>query len=354
MQGKWKLPCMIEIDGSQKSGSGTILRMSVALSAITQQPLHISNIRQNRPQPGLKPQHLEAVLTAAKLCDAELRGARLDSRELWFAPREVRSGVIEAEIGTAGSIPMLLMTVLPICAFADNNVQLHVKRGGTDVLHSPAINYVRYVLLPILKTIGLNASLLVNKYGYYPKGMGEVTITVEPCRSLKNLRLENLGKSVCTKGVSVCTFLADKQVASRQARAAADYLDKRGIKADIQIVNDESNVVQKGSSIVLWTETDTGVILGADSIGELGKPSEAVGNEAAEKLWKEISFKPTVDSHLADMLTPYIALAQGESVYLTWLLSDHLQTNMWLAEKILGAKFRIQKVSGLYRVEKIS
>ncbi|MFZ0965006.1 MAG: RNA 3'-terminal phosphate cyclase, partial [Candidatus Bathyarchaeia archaeon] len=52
---------MIEIDGSQKSGSGTILRLSIALAAILGQPLHIYNIRQNRPQPGLRPQHLEAV-----------------------------------------------------------------------------------------------------------------------------------------------------------------------------------------------------------------------------------------------------------------------------------------------------
>ena len=104
---------MIEIDGSQKSGSGTILRLSIALAAILGQPLHICNIRQNRPQPGLRPQHLEAVLTAAKLCDAELEEAELNSRELWFKPKKVRGGKVEAEIGTAGSIPMLLMTVMP-------------------------------------------------------------------------------------------------------------------------------------------------------------------------------------------------------------------------------------------------
>src|SRR5512137_1086916 len=113
---------MLEIDGSQKSGSGTILRMAVALAATQGEPLHIYNIRRNRPQPGLKPQHLEAVLTAARLCDAELRGATPNSRELWFTPRKILGGRIEAEIGTAGSIPMLLMAVLPICAFAESAV----------------------------------------------------------------------------------------------------------------------------------------------------------------------------------------------------------------------------------------
>lgn len=176
---------MIEVDGSKKAGSGTILRVAVALSAITGQSLHIYNIRQNRPQTGLKPQHLEAVLTAARLCDAEVQGARLGSRELWFRPREIRGGKIAAEIGTAGSIPLLLTTILPICAYANNPVDLIVSRGGTDVSHAPTINYLRCVLLPILGRMGLQATINVHKYGYYPKGNGEVAATIERADQLK-------------------------------------------------------------------------------------------------------------------------------------------------------------------------
>lgn len=345
---------MIEIDGSQKSGSGTILRLSVALATIVGQPLHICNIRQNRPQSGLRPQHLEAVITAAKLCDAEMKGAELGSRELWYKPKKVLGGAIEAEIGTAGSIPMLLMTVLPICVFAEKTVKLHVSRGGTDVSNSPTINYVMHVLLPTLKRMGINTNLTVNKYGYYPKGMGEVTITVEPCSSIKPLLLENFGELKIIKGVSVCTFLAERKVAERQANTAKDYLKERGHVADIQIINDKSNPLQKGSSLVLWTETNTNAILGVDAIGELRKTSETVGKEAAEKLVAEVSAKPTVDMHLADMLIPYIALAKGKSAYLARTMSDHLETNIWLAEKILNVKFKIEKTNGLYRIEKIS
>jgi len=343
---------MIEIDGSKKSGSGTILRLSVALAAITRQPLHIYNIRQNRPQPGLKPQHLEAVLTSAKLCRAELDGAKLDSRELWFKPKSVEGGKVEAEIGTAGSIPMLLMTVLPICTFAEDPVHLHVSKGGTDVQHSPTINYMRCVFLPTLKRMGLNIVLTVRKYGYYPKGMGEVTLVVEPFKSLQPLRLENFGKIRTIKGISVCTFLAERKVAERQAKAANDYLQKKGYTADIQILNDRSNPMQKGSSLVLWAETDTDVILGADAIGELRKTSETVGREAAEKLYVEIFAKPTVDVHLADMLIPYVALAKGRSSYLTRTISEHLETNIWLAEKTLDIKFNVKKVGDLYKIER--
>lgn len=343
---------MLEIDGSQKSGSGTILRLSIALAAILNRPLHIYNIRQKRTQPGLRPQHLEAVLTAAKLCNAELKGTTLGSRELWFTPQEITSGDVHAEIGTAGSIPMLLLTILPICAFAKRPVHVHVVKGGTDVRHAPTINYLNHVLLRMLKRIGLNASLIIHKYGYYPKGMGEVTLEVQPCQKLSPLRLEQFGTIKELRGISVCTFLADRKVAERQANAANKYLAAHGHEAKIQVINDISNPLQKGSSLVLWAKTSTGALLGGDAIGELRKPSEVVGREAAENLFKEIKPQPTVDAHLADMLVPYVALTNEKSTYLTRTITEHLDTNIWLTQKILGAKFRVSKTKNLYRIEK--
>lgn len=344
---------MFEIDGSQKSGSGTILRLSVALAAIRGEPLHIYNIRQNRPQSGLKPQHLEAVLSAAKLCNAELEGATLGSRELYFKPNEIRGGKFEAEIGTAGSIPMLFMTVLPICLFAKDTVSLHVTKGGTDTTHAPTVNYMRNVFLTALKRMGINADINVHRYGYYPKGMGEATLTVTPPRVLQPILVENFGKLKSVKGISLCTFLADRKVAERQAKAAGDYLSQKGYPTKIEIVNDTSNPLQKGSSIALWAETDTGAIIGADAIGELKKTSQAVGTEAAQKLSTELQAKPTVDVYLSDMLIPYMALAKGTSTYLARTVSDHLEANIWLAEKMLNTQFNVKKVGALYRIEKV-
>jgi RNA 3'-terminal phosphate cyclase (ATP) len=316
--------------------------------------LHITNIRQNRPQPGLKPQHLESVLTAAKLCNAELQGATLNSRELWFKPKTIRGGTFEAEIGTAGSIPMLLMTALPICLFAKEIVHLHVSKGGTDTTHAPTINYLRNVLLPTLKRTGVEADLLIQSYGYYPKGMGEATLTVKPTGNLQPTRFESLGKIKAIKGVSVCTFLADRNVAERQAKTAYETLAQNGYQVDIQIINDKSNPVQKGSSLALWAETDTGATIGADAIGELRKPAEAVGKEAAQKLIIELASDATVDTHLADMLIPYVALAKGASVYLTREVSEHIEANIWLVEKMLNVHFNVKRVGALYRIEKLA
>jgi len=344
---------MLEIDGSQKSGSGTILRLSVALAVILQEPLHIYNIRKKRAQPGLRPQHLEAVLTAAKLCNAETEGAKLNSQELWFHPQEIEGGEIHAEIGTAGSIPMLLLTILPICAYARNTVRIRIVKGGTDVHHSPTINYLKHVLLNVLDQMGLKTSLNIHKYGYYPKGMGEASLEVKPCKKLKPLVYEKFGEMENLEGISICTFLEERKVAERQATAANRYLADYGLVAEIRVINDKSNPLQKGSSLVLWAKTDTGALLGGDAIGELRKPSEVVGREAAENLYKEIESRATVDVHLADMLVPYVGLANGYSTYLTRNMTEHLETNLWLTERILGVKFRVRKMKELYQIEKI-
>jgi len=343
---------MLEIDGGQKSGSGTLLRLSVALASIIGEPLHIYNIRKKRSEPGLRPQHLESVLTAAKLCNADVEGAYVGSQELWFEPREIRGGELYAEIGTAGSIPMLIMTVLPICAFAKEEVTLKISKGGTDVRHSPTINYLRYVYLRMLERMGLRAQIEVRKYGYYPKGMGEVILRTQPCGGLKPMRLEEFGEIKTIEGISVCTFLADRGVAERQAREARRLLQARGLNPKIRIVNDFSNPLQKGSSLALWTETNKGALLGSDSIGEIRKTSERVAQEAVRGLLEEIDARATVDVHMADMLVPYVALANGESVYLTRTISDHLESNIWLTEKILGVKFQVKKINGLYKVVK--
>jgi RNA 3'-phosphate cyclase len=344
---------LFESDGSTKSGSGTILRMSVALAAIKGQPLHITKIRQNRPKPGLKPQHLEAVLTATRLCNAQTKGATLNSSELTFIPNEIKGGKFYAKIGTAGSIPMLLLTILPICLFAKEKVELEITQGGTDTMQAPTINYMQQVLLPTLKKMGLDAELIVHRYGYYPKGNGEATLTVKP-GTLKPIMLETFGKVTDVKGVSVCTFLADRKVAERQAAAATKQLQTIGYTPNIRVVNDTSNPVQKGSSIALWAETNTSVLVGADSIGELRKMAEDVGTEASQKLAAELQSKATVDVHLADMLIPYMALSKGKASYLTRELTEHIETNIWLAEMMLGARFNVNRVGALYRIEKLA
>ena len=77
---------MIEFDGSYGEGGGQILRTSLALSLLTGQSFHLTNIRAGRPKPGLQPQHLMSVRAAAEVGKAQFRGASRDSIDLVFEP----------------------------------------------------------------------------------------------------------------------------------------------------------------------------------------------------------------------------------------------------------------------------
>ena len=116
---------MITIDGSFGEGGGQVLRTSLALSAITGQPLHLYNIRAARPKPGLQAQHLTSVRAAAAICDARLEGASLGSMSLMFEPThppqagEYVFDVTEARRGgSAGATTLVLQTVLLPLALA--------------------------------------------------------------------------------------------------------------------------------------------------------------------------------------------------------------------------------------------
>src|SRR5437879_8956232 len=177
---------MIEIDGSYGEGGGQVLRTAVALAAVLSKGIHVFNIRAGRAEPGLRPQHMTGVKAAAELCSSELEGLRVGSTEFTFKPGKLRAGTFRFDVGTAGSVTLVLQTLMPILAFALGNVQLEIT-GGTDVKWSPPIDYLRLVTLPLLARMEMQASILVVKRGHYPKGGGIVRLKASPTSVLKNI-----------------------------------------------------------------------------------------------------------------------------------------------------------------------
>jgi RNA 3'-terminal phosphate cyclase (ATP) len=95
-------------DGSFGEGGGQILRTSLSLSIITGKPFEIINIRAGRENPGLRPQHLASVHSAARISSACLEGAELGSLRLRFIPNEVEPGEYRLDVSTAGATSLVL------------------------------------------------------------------------------------------------------------------------------------------------------------------------------------------------------------------------------------------------------
>ena len=93
-----------------------MLRTSLAFSAITGKSLIIKNIRANRSKPGLARQHLAGLNLIGKICGAKVKGADIGSTLVEFQPGQIRHGQYSIDVGTAGSITLVLQTILPALA----------------------------------------------------------------------------------------------------------------------------------------------------------------------------------------------------------------------------------------------
>jgi len=313
---------MIEIDGSYGEGGGQIVRTATSLSAYTGKSVRIENIRANRSTPGLRPQHVKGIETLAELCEASTSGVRIGSKKITFQPEEVKAKDLEVDIGTAGSITLLLQSLMPALMNCDEEVQIKLK-GGTDVKWSPPLDYLKNVLLPVLRNHGYDASLEVKKRGFYPKGGGEVIFNFQGA-DMDEFDLTEKGEIQEVGGVSYASdHLKDSSVADRQAKAARKHLWDE-FEETGKIKTEYCDSRSPGSGIQIWLKTENSVI-GGNALGEKGKPSEKVGKEAAMDLIR--NSKGVVDRYAADQLLPFFIVSGGRIKPSE--ITDHCRTNMW-------------------------
>ena len=344
---------MIKLDGSYLEGGGQIVRTALALSTITQKPFEITDIRKGRPKPGLKNQHLFCIKSLEKLCNAKTGYAELGSTKLRFIPNKIKPQTISIDIGTAGSITLLLQSILIPLIFTKSKSKLKIT-GGTDVAWSPQIDYFTEIILPHLRRYAeIETSLL--KRGYYPKGAGIVEIKIKPKYDLENkeeipkIELTEQCKLIQIKGIShASSDLQKANVAERQAKTARLILSS--LNSPTHITTEYSDTSSTGSGITLWAifskdldeiDFNNPIRLGSDALGKKGNPSEEIGKQAAEKLLKEIESKAPIDSHLADNLIPFIALLGGKIKVSE--ITDHTLTNIYVCEQFLDIKFEVDK-----------
>ncbi len=356
---------MIQIDGSYHDGGGQILRTALGLSALTGQPFEIADIRRNRPKPGLRYQHLSCVKAVAELCSATFEGAEVSSTEIKFCPGNIKGRTLSVDIGTAGSVTLLLQSLLPPLIFGDKKFRIKVT-GGTDVPFSPPADYFISVLLPQLRKFCESIEFSVERRGFVPAGGGKAELCVKPKFPLSNygsfneflkelrnaataeISLGSQGVLLQVKGSSIASGDLQKgEVAERQAKAAKMALAK--LNVPVSVSSSYSDSLSTGSVITLWAVFSDGdevsqinpVILGSSCLGERGTRAEDVGREAAFRLLNEISSKAPVDRHLADQLIPFLALAGGSMKVSE--IASHCITNIYSVEKFLGRCFEVDE-----------
>lgn len=326
----------LKINGGHGEGGGQIIRSAIALSCITKQPIHLENIRKNRKISGLRPQHLTAINILQKIANAKVIGAEVGSTEIKFIPGDAKNLDLVEDVGTAGSIPLILQVLIPVVAMSKKQFNLRIK-GGTDVLWSPTIDYTQHVLQEAYSRMGINFSLELIKRGYYPKGGGEIKLQVNP----SNVKSILFSKRKTNEVRLICSFskFTNNEIENKVYEIVKQLTDANFI-VDVEIKSEEA--LDSGASLLIYSIDDDSII-GIDALYNK-KTSEF--DLDMDNFIKNYA----IDDNLADMLIVPASLASGKTILPIKEITKHLETNLFVTSKITGCKYGIGKTSNGFEV----
>ena len=327
---------MLTLDGSHGEGGGQVVRTALSLAVALDRPVTITSVRARRARPGLQPQHLTAVRALAAVSDADVEGGELHSTALRFAPRGIRAGTYRFEIGTAGAVSLVFQALLLPLAFADAPSRLTLT-GGTHVTWSPSFHYLAETFLPALAAMGVRAEATLRRWGWYPRGGGELEATIKPTarRALRGFVADTRDATVPIRGLSAVSHLP-QSIAKRQRDRAAARLAAAGVPTQIAVV-EATSAFGAGTLLFLAIRGRAGF----SALGRRGLPAEEVADVAVAPLLAFLASGAAVDDHLADQLLPFCALANTESAFTCPTISGHLSTVAWVIEQFLPVRIRL-------------
>ncbi|KZO98161.1 RNA 3'-terminal phosphate cyclase [Calocera viscosa TUFC12733] len=341
----------VQLDGSVLEGGGQILRNAMSYAAIFRRPLKIEKIRANRRPPGLKAQHAAGLVLLSQISQgSHLQSAVMNSQNITFHPGINTPGHYTADPRTAGSTTLLLQISLPclLCLPPNSHSTLTLK-GGTNAAQAPQVDYTQRVLLPFLNHhFGLEVQLDIKRRGYWPKGGGELYVSVPSIQGkLPAITLKDCGNVVSISGIAYVAgklpqHLVNELCASALRCVQADNLLRGVSNTSIQILKD-SDSLGSGMGIVLVATTDTGCVIAGTALGVKGKAPKEVGEEAANELARNLREGGCVDEYMQDQMIIFLALAEGRSTVRTGPLTLHTRTAIWVAEQMTSAKFTIEE-----------
>merc|ERR1719443_1140086 len=100
-------------------------------------------------------------------------------------------------------------------------------------------------------------------------------------------------------------------------------------------------------SVAVTARTSTGCVLNGNALDTSRRPSAAkLAQEAVETLLADLRRGACLDSHCADQMIIFMALADGNSAIRTGPLTEHTRTAIHFAQMCTGAEFQVLPVAG--------
>lgn len=326
------LAAAIPIDGSYGEGGGALLRAALAMSVLTQQPFHLTNIRGGTNHPGLDIEDALVVEGMAAASAAKVVGGAVGSQALTFTPmRSLGPVSLNQEVsGTRGrgaNSLVVLSSLLPVIARSGVYTELKVI-GETYGNNTLTYDYFANVTLQAARRMGLYAFPTLEVSAFGRENYGEVTLEVEPS-ALQGVEWLTRGALKRCRAEVVTAQLPP----TIGARAVA-HLERLAHFAGLpmRVTAQEVAGSSPGVVVTIWAEFERG-IGGVAQLGSRGVRVETVAQGAFEAISTFLTSDATVDAHLADQVLLLGVLAQGKTAFTVPRITQRLLTMIWVIKQ---------------------
>lgn len=347
----------LEIDGSFGEGGGAILRLGAGFSILYNRPIKVTNIRANRPKPGLRLQHLLGLKMLSELTGSTLSKCDIGTTEISLLPNKNIKQKVHVDIGTAANIGLLLQPIQIACLGFNNveKIEITMDGGGTFGKWAPSLNYLKEVTYQIFQRSGFTIDIEIKRHGFYPKGGALINCILYPPKiDLKPLILTELGNVNKIEGEIVLTnqIKSPKSRIDDRIKKSINQELKKQLNIETELIISWVKSISPGVGVSLWAHSDSGAIISTGTIlGEKKIQSEKLGIIAANTLIQYIKNDIPVDNYLSDQLIPLMAYINEPSKIRVLEITKHAKTNLDLIKLFTNRDYRITKEKNGFIIE---
>lgn len=321
------------IDGSYGEGGGALVRTALCMSALTQSPLRVDNVRGGTQYPGLDSEDLILIQALTASCAAETTGAEKNSNSFSFLPtRRPQSlnrefSALEGMRGANANV--VLNALIPVLARTGSYSRVVVE-GETYGHRSLSFDYFENVTVAALKRMGIHAFPELEKAGFGREAKGQTSLEVEPS-VIEGFKWDDRGKLQVCQGV-IATSHLPREIGERGASHLRRLAQTSGVPLDVELQEVHSD--RPGVHVTLWATFEKG-IGGAATMGAKGVRVESVVQTCFEELFQWLRTPATTDPFVADQILLPGAFSESGCSFTISRLTERFTTSVWVIKQFL-------------------
>ncbi|HWD41706.1 MAG TPA: RNA 3'-terminal phosphate cyclase [Fimbriimonas sp.] len=336
----------VTIDGSHGEGGGALLRVALTMSAMTLQPVEVTDIRGATLHPGIDPEDLTLMHALAESTGAEMAGITPGANHVKFAPTRTPKGLsgrlasFRNESNRGANALIVLNSLMPILAGA--GVYCSVVCEG-ETFGTRALGYDAFagMTLEVLKKLGLYAIPTLNKAAFGREARGEVALDVEPSY-LDGLDWTSRGEFL-GMFATVTTSNLPASVGHRALSHLQSLANQYKTTIDVECV--DVPATGPGCNVTVSAMYERGMG-GGSALGARGLRVEMLSQAAFREAASWMESNSCLDAYLADQIIVPCVFGHAPVRFSVSSITQRLLTSIWVIKQFIPLRITVKGSEG--------